>query len=214
MRTWLMASGLALAMCSPAFAAPEAFEAPVALVTPEGFCAADASDPVDAIATAVFEKLFESEPGGKLLSFYRFCSVNPVTAGLIAVGEAETFKGSPGTFIRDTCVQFRAVKEVEPRDLEQIITKIDQLARKDLGRRTVPARRKVLKAVLAGGICYAFIQPEGFLKEPALGILSYVPIRNKVLIVLHFSGAGGPSSAGESYRHLQQTIAALQRANP
>jgi hypothetical protein len=214
MRTWLLVLGLTLAICGPAYAAPDSFEAPLTLVTPEGFCAADASDPFDSIATAVFEELFKSEPGGKLLSFYRFCSGNPATAGLIAVAQAEAFEGSPSTFIRSTCLQLGAVKEAEPRDLEQIITKIDQLARKDARRRSVPAHRQILKAVLTSGICYAFMQPEGFLKEPALGILSYVPIRNKVLIILRVSDAEGPSAAGQSYRHLQQTIAALRQANP
>jgi hypothetical protein len=72
---------------------------------------------------------------------------------------------------------------------------------------------KVLSSVQESGICYAFIRPEGSCKEPVLEILSYVPIRNKVIIVLRVYGMTAPSATGESYRHLQQTIAALQQAN-
>jgi hypothetical protein len=209
MRAWFMGIGLALAISTLAFAASDA---PPTLITPQGFCAADGNGPFDALATTMFEKWFESGPGGKLLSFYSFCSGNPATAGFIAVAEAGAFEGSASSFIRDTCAQLKAIKEVESRDMEEIIAEIDQIARKDLSQRTGLTGRKVLKAALTSGVCYAFIRPEG--KEPAWRILSYVPIRNKVFIVLRVYGVTGPSSTAESYRHLQQTVAALQQANP
>jgi hypothetical protein len=214
MRIWLMAIGLTLAIHSSAFAAPDTFEAPLALVTPQGFCVADGSHPADAKVTAVFKKSLESLFGGTLLSLYRFCPGSPATAGLIVVADQGAFEGSASTFISDTCTQFKALKDVAPPNMDEIIARIDKIAREELGRPTVVKGLKVLSAVLENGICYTFLQPDGSAKEPVLEILSYVPVRNKVLIVLRVYGVTGPTATGESYRHLQQTVAALQQANP
>jgi hypothetical protein len=211
MRAWFMGIGLALAINSLAFAASDA---PPTLVTPEGFCVADGSHPMDAKATAMFRKLLESALGGKLLSLYRFCPGSPTTAGLIVVVDQGAFEGSARSFVKDVCGQLKAFKDAASLNLDQIIAHVNKIAKEELGRGTVWKGLKVLSAVEEKGICYAFVQPESTLKEPVMEILSYVPVRNKVFIVLRIYGVTGPSATAESYRHLQQTVAALQRANP
>jgi hypothetical protein len=214
MRTWLIGIGLTLAICSPAYAAPEASEAPFALVTPKGFCVADGSHPADTKVAATFRRWFETAPGGKLLSLYRFCSGAPTTAGLIVVADAGAFEGSAGAYIGQTCEQFKAIKKLTQEEMNQIIGKVDEIAKEELGRPTSVKGIEILSAAMEGEVCYAFIRPEGAANEPVLEILSYVPIRNKILILLRVYGVTGPSATGESYQHLQETIAALKQANP
>jgi hypothetical protein len=214
MSAWLMGIGLTLTIGGLALAAPDALETTLTLVTPDGFCVADGSHPMDAKATAIFKKSFESQFGGKLLSLYRFCPGSATTAGFIVVADLGAFKGSASSFVGGTCTQFKALKEVAPPDMDRIIAKTDKIAREELGRGTVVRGLKVLSAVLEREICYAFVQPEGSLRRPAMEILSYVPIRNKVIIVARAYNVTAQSDTGESYRHLQQTIAALQQANP
>jgi hypothetical protein len=209
-----MGLGLTLALCTSASAAPDAVEAPPVLITPQGFCAADGSHPADAKVTAVFKKSLESVLGGKLLSLYRFCPGSPTTAGLLVVMDQGAFEGTASSFVSDVCAQFKAIKVLAPPDMAQIISKIDKISKEELGQGMVLRGLNVLSAALESGVCYAFIQPEGASREPVMEILGYVPIRNRVIMVLRVYGVTGPTATSESYRHLQQTIAALQRANP
>jgi hypothetical protein len=214
MRTWSMVLGLTLAMHSSVQAAAEAVETPPLLVAPAGFCPADGSHPADAKVTALFKKTLESVLGGKLLSLYRFCPGSPTTAGLVAIMDQGAFEGSADSFVSNVCAQFKAIKVLAPPDMDQITSKIDKIAKEELGQGMVMRGLHILSAVLDSGVCYAFVQPEGPSGEPVMEILSYVPIRNKVIMVLRVYGVTGPSVTTDSYRHLQQTIAALQRANP
>ena len=85
MRPWLMGIGLTLAINGLTYAVSDAFGAPLALVTPEGFCEADGSHPADAKVTALFKKSLDTMLGAKLLSLYRFCPGSPTTSGLIGL---------------------------------------------------------------------------------------------------------------------------------
>jgi hypothetical protein len=199
--------GLTLAICGGAAAAPDALEVPPVLVTPEGFCVADGSHPADAKVAAAMKRSL-SALGGKLLSLYRFCPGSPTTVGLVVILEQGPFAGTANSFVQNVCGEFKATKVLAPLDM------IDKIAREELGRPTLVKGLNVLSAVLEGGVCYVFVQPEGASKEPVMEILSYVPIRNKVIMILRIYGVTQPTATGESYRHLRATIAALRRANP
>lgn len=209
MSEWLMRIGLTFAIGCLVFAASEAFGDPPALVTPQGFCAADGSLPADAQVAAGFKKSFEAR-GGTLLALYRFCPGSPTTAGLIVVADAGAFGSSTSSYISNVCAQLNAVKGVE---LVDIISNVDKIAREEVGRGVRPTSLKVLSAALESGICYVFMRPEGPSRDPVLEILSYVSIRNRVILVARVYGVTAPSATEKSYRHLLQTIVALQQAN-
>jgi len=205
--------GLTLAICDAAAAAPDALEVPPVLVTPEGFCVADGSHPADAKVAAAMKKSLESALGGKLLSLYRFCPGSPTTVGLVVISDQGPFAGTANSFVQNVCGEFKAIT-LAPPDMNRIIASVDKIAREELGQPTVVRGLKVLSAVLESGVCYAFVQPEGASKEPVMEILSYVPIRNKVIMIMRVYGVTQPSATRESYQHLRATIAALRRANP
>jgi hypothetical protein len=193
-------------------ASPRAFGDALALITPQGFCAADGGHPADGQATAMFKKTLEVR-GGTLLALYRFCPGSPATAGLIGFGDVGAFDGSTRSYISNVCAQLNAIKKVGSPEMDQIISKIDKVAREEPGRGSGLTSLKVLSAAMESETCYIFMRPEGSARDPVLEILGFAPIRNRVIMVLRVYGVTAPAATLESYRHLQKTIAALQQAN-
>jgi hypothetical protein len=132
---------------------------------------------------------------------------------LIGFADVGAFGGSTSSYISNACAQLNAIKKVGSPEMDQIISKIDKIAREELGRGSGLTSLKVLSAALEGETCYVFMRPEGSSRDQVLEILGYTPIRNRVIMVLRVYGVTAPAATLEGYRHLQKTMAALQQAN-
>jgi hypothetical protein len=70
-------------------ASPRAFGDPLALITPQGFCAADGSHPAEAQVTAMFRKTFEVRGGGLFnFKWLRVAEMAHATTGARLLGRS------------------------------------------------------------------------------------------------------------------------------
>ncbi len=187
--------------------------ASIALVTPSGFCVADGSNPNDAKVTSLFKKVFESVGGGKLLGLYRTCS-SDATEGLVVFAYQPSGDLPAAAAVPDICSQWKQAVGGDLTDIEDVIKDVNKITKEELGKNFELQALKILAASEKDGACFVFAKPQAaVLTEAVLEILSYVPVRDRVIIVMRVFGLTKTSSSEASYAHLQQTIAALLSAN-